>query len=301
MASAFEAGRRVTLPQVGLFADGVAVKQAGKETFRVCRPLVDGFIRVSVDEICAAIRDLFNEKRAIAEPAGALALAGAKRWAAENPSGGKTLCAIISGANVNFDRMRHIAERAELGDDAEGLLAVAIDEKPGSFRRFLRKLGRRVVTEFNYRYASASEAHVFAGIKLSRGHAELDEIIADLRASGLDVTDMSRNEVAKMHVRFMVGGRVPGLADERLFRFEFPERPGALVDFLDAVGGRWNISLFHYRNHGAAYGRVLCGMQVPRGELSTCRQSLDELGYPYWEETDNPAYDLFLGTHNGTS
>lgn len=296
MASAIDAGRRVKLPQVGLFADGVAVKQAGKETFGVCRHLVDAYIRVSVDEICAAIRDLFHEKRAIAEPAGVLAVAGAKRWALENKAENKTLCAIVSGANVNFDRMRHIAERAELGDEAEGLLAVTIDEKPGSFRRFLRKLGKRVITEFNYRYASESVAHVFAGIKLSGGHEELEQLVSGLQQGGLEVVDMSRNEMAKMHVRFMVGGRAAGLAHERLFRFEFPERPGALVNFLDAVGGRWNISLFHYRNHGAAYGRVLCGLQVPPNERAECRASLDALGFPYWEETDNPAYELFLGT-----
>lgn len=297
MAAAFEAGRRVKLAQVGLFADGVAVRQAGKETFRVAHQLVDECMRVSVDEICAAIRDVFYEQRALPEPAGALAVAGAKRWVAENGVSGKTICAIISGANVNFDRLRHIAERAELGDEAEALLAVTIPEHPGSFRKFIRQIGRRVITEFNYRYSSPQAAHVFAGIKLSDGQAESQAVVGALREHGFAVVDMSRNEMAKMHVRFMVGGRAPGLAHERLYRFEFPERPGALVEFLDAVGGRWNISMFHYRNHGAAFGRVLCGLQVPPRERAECRRSLDELGYPYWEETGNPAYELFLGTN----
>jgi len=294
--AAWKAGRRVTLPQVGLFADGVAVKQIGEETFRVARHLVDETILVSVDEISAAIRDMFYEKRALPEPAGALAVAGIKRWVQEKGVTGKTLAAVISGANVNFDRLRHIAERAELGDDAEALLAVTIPERPGSFKQFLKQIGRRTVTEFNYRYASPREAHVFLGVRLTEGQAEREAIIAALREHGYPVTDMTGNEMAKLHVRFMVGGRCPGLADERLFRFEFPERPGAALDFLQAVGSRWNISLFHYRNHGAAYGRVLCGLQVPKKEWAECRRSLDELGYEYVEESDNPAYSLFLGT-----
>lgn len=297
MAAALDAGRRVKLAQVGLFADGVAVKQAGAETFKLARELVDEWLRVSVDEICAAIRDVFHDQRAVPEPAGALAVAGAKKWCAERGVKGLTLCAIVSGANVNFDRLRHIAERAELGDEAEGLLAVTIPERPGSFRQFLRQLGRRGITEFNYRYSSTSAAHVFAGIKLADGHVELARVVAALRERGFPVVDMTYNEMAKMHVRFMVGGRAPTLADEHLYRFEFPERPGALVDFLDAVGGRWNISLFHYRNHGAAYGRVLCGLQVPARDRADFKRSLDALGYPYWEETDNPAYQLFLGTY----
>ncbi len=202
----------------------------------------------------------------------------------------------MSGANVNFDRLRHIAERAELGDEAEALLAVTIPEKPGSFRRFLNQLGRRVVTEFNYRYSSESSAHVFVGVRLTEGDAERTQVLASLREKNYAVVDMSRNEMAKMHVRFMVGGRAQGLAGEHVFRFEFPERPGACLKFLNAIGSQWNISMFHYRNHGAAYGRVLCGLQVPHGELNKCRQSLKELGYPHWEETDNPAYELFLGT-----
>lgn len=295
MAQALEAGRRVKLAQVGLFADGVAVRQAGAEPFRVARETVDASIRVSVDEICAAIRDLFQENRSLPEPAGALAVAGIKRWAARQDVQGLTCVAIVSGANLNFDRLRHIAERAELGDGRETLLAVTIPERAGSFRRFLKELGRRPVTEFNYRYASPAAAHVFAGVHFADAE-DRDGAIARLRADGYPVLDLSGDEMAKTHVRYMVGGRVPGLPDERLFRFEFPERPGALLDFLAAVGGRWNISLFHYRNHGAAYGRVLCGLQVPRAERAECRRALEQLGYPYWEETDNPAYALFLGT-----
>ncbi|MGQ0699464.1 MAG: threonine ammonia-lyase, biosynthetic [Panacagrimonas sp.] len=296
MAAAFDAGRRVKLAQVGLFADGVAVRQAGEETFKVARELVDECMRVSIDEICAAIRDVFYEQRALPEPAGALAVAGAKKWVAQNGVSGKTLCAIVSGANVNFDRLRHIAERAELGDEAEALLAVSIPERPGSFKQFLRQLGRRVITEFNYRYAASDTAQVFVGVRLAEGETERQLVLAGLLEHGYPVLDMSRNEMAKVHVRFMVGGRAPGLANERLFRFEFPERPGACLDFLNAIGSRWNISMFHYRNHGAAYGRVLCGMQVAPRERAECKRSLDELGYPYWEETDNPVYELFLGT-----
>lgn len=295
-AAAMAAGRRVTLPQVGLFADGVAVKQVGEENFRVARQLVDGCVQVSADEICAAVRDCFYENRSLPEPAGALALAGLKRWVQEKNLQGKNLAAIVSGANMNFDRLRHIAERAELGDEAEALLAVTIPERPGSFKQFLKQIGRRNVTEFNYRYSSAREAHIFVGIKLTEGQSDRDALIHSLREHGYGVVDMSGNEMAKVHVRFMVGGRSPGLAHERLFRFEFPERPGAALDFLNAVGMRWNISLFHYRNHGSAYGRVLVGLQVPRTEWKDCRAALDGLGYRYWEETDNPAYGLFLGT-----
>lgn len=295
-AAALAAGRRVTLARAGLFADGVSVRQVGEETFRVARHLVDDTVLVDADEICAAIRDVFYDQRALPEPAGALAVAGMKKWVAEHGINGQTLVATVSGANVNFDRLRHIAERAELGDNAEALLAVTIAEKPGSFKRFLREIGRRPITEFNYRYSGPSQAHVFVGVKLTEGDVERDALIGALRGHGYPVVDMSANEMAKVHVRFMVGGRAPDLKNERLFRFEFPERPSACLDFLGAVGSRWNISLFHYRNHGAAYGRVLCGLQVPRGEWGECRRSLDALGYRYWEETANPAYDLFLGT-----
>lgn len=244
---------------------------------------------------CAAIRDCFSENRSVPEPAGALAVAGLKKWVALHEAKGLTLAATVSGANVNFDRLRHIAERAEIGDHTEALLAVTIPEKPGSFRRFLKQLSKRVITEFNYRYASAGEAHIFVGFKLSEGAAETAALIAQLIELGYPVTDLSHNEMAKLHVRYMVGGRAPGLADELLFRFEFPERPGACLGFLDAIGSGFNISLFHYRNHGAAYGRVLAGLQVPRGKSRECREALDALGYPYWDETGNPAYALFLG------
>ena len=300
MAQALEAGRRVKLAQVGLFADGVAVRQAGAEPFRVARETVDAAIRVSIDEICAAIRDIFQENRSLPEPAGALAVAGVKRWVAEHGAQGKTYVAVISGANLNFDRLRHIAERSELADGRETLLAVTIPERPGSFKRFLKEIGRRPITEFNYRYATPAHAHIFAGVHFA-GAEDRATVLGQLAADGYPVVDLSSDGVAKEHVRYMVGGRVPGLADERLFRFEFPERPGALVDFLAAVGGRWNISLFHYRNHGAAYGRVLCGLQVPRAERAECRRALDQLAYPYWDETENPAYALFLGTREASA
>ena len=297
MTAALKAGRRVTLPQVGLFADGVAVKQAGAEPFRIARGTVDAMVTVSVDEICAAIRDVFYENRSLLEPAGAVAVAGLKRWVHEHGARGQALAAICSGANVNFDRLRHIAERAEIGDAHETLLAVTIPEKPGSFKRFLGGLGRRVVTEFNYRYSSPREAHLFVGLKLGEdGARERAAIVRRLRREGYPVVDLTGNEMAKVHVRYMVGGRVPGLRDEMLLRFEFPERPGAALEFLNAIHGRWNISLFHYRNHGAAYGRVLCGLQVPARERGACRRALDALGYDYSVETGNPAYDLFLGT-----
>ena len=296
MTAALKAGRRVVLPQVGLFADGVAVRQAGAEPFRLARELVDEMVTVSVDEICAATRDIFYENRSLPEPAGAVALAGLKRWVQQRRASGKTLVAIESGANVNFDRLRHIAERAELGDAHETLLAVTIPERPGSFRRFLGTLGRRTITEFNYRYASKSEAHIFVGIKLTDDPAERDVIVDGLRADGYAVADLTANEMAKVHVRYMVGGRAPGLADELLYRFEFPERPGACLNFLNALHGRWNISLFHYRNHGAAYGRVLAALQVPARERAEFRRSLKALGYEHREETGNPAYRLFLGT-----
>ena len=293
MAQALEAGRRIKLPQVGLFADGVAVRQAGAEPFKVCRETVDACLRVSADEICAAIRDVFAENRSLPEPAGALAVAGIKKWVAQTGDTGKTYVATISGANLNFDRLRHIAERAELGDGHETLLGVTIPEQPGSFKRFLKQLGRRSVTEFNYRYASNNQAHVFAGVHFD-DKAARDTTIEALRADGYAVADLTDNEMAKVHVRYMVGGRAPGIDDERLYRFEFPERPGALADFLQAVGSRWNISLFHYRNHGAAYGRVLCGLQVPKKERADCRRALDALGYEYHDESENPAYRLFI-------
>ncbi|MEN8174687.1 MAG: threonine ammonia-lyase, biosynthetic [Pseudomonadota bacterium] len=293
--------RRVTLKEVGLFADGVAVKQIGKEPFRIARKCVDDVVLVTTDEICAAIKDIFDENRTVAEPAGALAVAGMKKYVKQQGLSGKNLVAIESGANINFDRLRHVAERAELGEEREALLAVQIPETPGSFLRFCRTLGRRGITEFNYRYTDPSTAHVFCGVELVHGNQERLEVVDHLREKGYAVLDLSDNETAKLHVRYMVGGHAPAVANEKLIRFEFPERPGALLDFLSRIGGRWNISLFHYRNHGAAYGRVLVGMQLEAHDRREFRASMAGLGYRYWEETDNPAYRLFAGAGALTS
>ena len=294
MAEALKKNRRVVLDHVGIFADGVAVKQAGRETFRIAKQCVDDVIRVSTDEICAAIKDIFDDTRSISEPAGALAVAGMKKYVADKGINDETLVAINSGANMNFDRLRHVSERAELGEQREAIIAVTIPEKPGSFRAFCKTIGKRGITEFNYRYSNDTDAHVFAGIQLSKGADEKNELIKKLEDRGYPVLDMTDNEMAKIHVRHMVGGRYPDISNETLYRFEFPERPGALLDFLTRIGNRWNISLFHYRNHGAAYGRVLVGMQIPANERKELVSYLDKLGYPYWEESDNPAYRLFL-------
>jgi threonine dehydratase len=293
--AALAAGKRVELEQVGLFADGVAVRLIGKETFRVARQRVDEVVLVSTDEICAAVKDIFDDTRGIAEPAGALAVAGLKRYVERTGIHGEHLVAIESGANVNFDRLRHIAERAELGERREGLFAVEIPERPGSFLNFCRVLGKRQITEFNYRYSDPRRAQVFVGVELARGDEERTELIARLREKGLAVLDMTENETAKLHIRFMVGGHATGIDQETLVRFEFPERPGALLDFLTGLGRRWNITLFHYRNHGAAYGRVLMGLSVPPEERATFRAYLGTLGYQHWDETDNPAYRIFAG------
>ena len=295
MYEALKRGRRVTLKQVGIFADGVAVRQAGKEPFRIARQYVDEVILVSTDEICAAIKDIFDECRAIVEPAGALAVAGLKRYVDTSGVQGKSMVAINSGANMNFDRLRHVSERAQIGEQREALLAVTITEEPGSFRRFCRSIGKRGITEFNYRYSDPEQAHVFAGVQLQNGDSERHELVQGLRDEGYPVADLTDSELAKLHIRHMVGGRVPGLEDELLYRFQFPERPGALLNFLVSMGKRWNISLFHYRNHGADYGRVLVGIQVPSSSRKEFRKSLDKLGYAFWEETDCPAYNLFLG------
>ena len=294
MAGALEKNRRIVLGHVGIFADGVAVKQVGKETFRVAKKVVDEIICVSTDEICAAIKDIFDDTRTIMEPAGALAIAGLKKYVARENTTDETYVAINSGANMNFDRLRHVSERAELGEQREAILSVTIPERPGSFRTFCKTIGRRGITEFNYRYSDENSAQVFAGIQLSNGFVEKEELIARLEKQKYPVVDLSDNEMAKLHVRHMVGGRYQGLMDETVFRFEFPERPGALLDFLTSIGKRWNISLFHYRNHGAAFGRVLVGLQIPKKERKELKSYMDELGYPYWEETDNPAYKLFL-------
>lgn len=291
--SALKAGRRVKLKQVGLFADGVAVRQIGAETFRVAKKIVDEVVLVSTDEICAAIRDIFDDTRTVAEPAGALSIAGLKKYVEREKIRGEDLLAIESGANINFDRLRHVAERAELGERREALIAVQIPEEPGSFLRFCRALGKRSMTEFNYRYSDPAQAHVFVGVELTDGDGERHELIAQLKKKGFAVMDMSDNETAKLHIRYMVGGHAPQVTDESLYRFEFPERPGALLKFLSKMGKRWNISLFHYRNHGAAYGRVLMGIQVGQGEKGEFRQFLKELGYPTAEESDNLAYRLF--------
>src|SRR3954454_16956893 len=294
MAAAIAANERVTLDQVGLFADGVAVRQVGAETFRLCLQLLDEVITVDTDAMCAAVKDIFDDTRAIAEPSGALSLAGLKRYAESRGLHGVRLVAINSGANLNFDRLRHVAERAEIGEGREALLAVTIPERPGSYRRFIEALGQRSITEFNYRYADRQAAQIFVGVQLAEGEKEKRQIIAALSERGYSVLDMSDNEMAKVHVRYMVGGRVPGLRDELIYRFQFPERPGALLKFLNSLGHDWNISLFHYRNHGADYGRVLAGIQVPPDDRARFQRSLDELGYPYWDETQNPAYKLYL-------
>jgi threonine dehydratase len=296
MYEALKRGRRIKLKQVGIFADGVAVRQAGKEPFRIAREYVDEMIIVSTDELCAAMKDIFDDCRAVVEPAGALAIAGMKKYVEETGIQGKSLVAINSGANVNFDRLRHVSERAEIGERREALLAVTIPEQPGSFKKFCRAIGKRGITEFNYRYSDKQQAHVFAGVKLRDGDAERSELVKVLRGQGYPVEDLTDSELAKLHIRHMVGGRVPGLKDELLFRFQFPERPGALLNFLVSMGKRWNISLFHYRNHGADYGRVLVGIQVPADSRRDFRASLDKLGYVYREETACPAYKLFLGS-----
>ena len=301
MAKSLKAGRRIKLDHVGLFADGVAVKEVGRETFRLCKSLVDEMVLADTDEMCAAIKDVFEDTRVVLEPAGALAVAGAKAWVEKNASKNKTLVAIASGANTNFDRLRFIAEEAELGEHREAILAVTIPERPGSFRKFCALLGARNVTEFNYRIADAREAHIFVGMEV-QGREETVRIVRNLRRHGLTTLDLSDNEMAKLHTRHMVGGRPPKMqvgsgapfANELLYRFEFPERPGALMRFLDSMRSDWNISLFHYRNQGADYGRVLVGIQVPRNEMSVFRSFLRKLGYPYADETRNPAYKLFL-------
>lgn len=294
LKAALDADERVVLDEVGLFADGVAVKQIGKETFRLARELVDEVVLVKTDEICAAIKDIFEDTRSVMEPAGALAVAGAKKYIEREGCENQTFVAINSGANVNFDRLRHVTERAEVGENREALLAVTIPERPGSFSQFCATIGKRPITEFNYRYADQRDAQVFAGVKLTEGVAEKELIIKNLVEAGYGVEDMSDNEVAKIHLRYMVGGHTSGVSDERLLRFIFPERPRALQDFLTAMGKRWNISLFHYRNHGNAYGRVLVGVQVAEAELVDFKASLDGLGYQYWDEQDNPVYKLFL-------
>jgi len=294
MRDSIVAGEPVTLDHVGIFADGVAVRRVGDETFRLCREYVDEIITVDTDHMCAAIQDIFEDTRSIVEPAGGLAIAGAKQYIVDNDVENQNLVAICCGANVNFDRLRHIAERAAIGEEKEMLLAVQIPEQPGSFRHFCETLGRRGVTEFNYRYSDSAKAHIFVGVELRHGISERQDLVSKLRDKGYPVEDLSDNELAKLHIRHMVGGRSPGLGNERIFRFEFPERPGALLDFLNAIGTDWNISLFHYRNHGSDYGRILAGIDVPQDETAELKAHLDDLGYTYWEESENPAFSIFL-------
>jgi len=294
MTESLKQGQRVILEQVGLFADGAAVKQVGVHTFALCQQYVDEMIVVDNDAICAAIKDVFEDTRSILEPAGALATAGIKEYAKRNKLSGKTLIGIASGANMNFDRLRFIAERAEIGEKREAVLAVTIPEEPGAFKTFCRLLGDRNITEFNYRYSDPKLAHIFVGVAIA-DPTEADVLVANLKAQGLPTLDLTDNEVAKLHLRHLVGGHAPQAENEVVFRFEFPEKPGALMKFLETMGQDWNISLFHYRNHGADFGRVLVGMQVPPQDAGEFSKFLDQLGYPHWDETNNPAYKLFLG------
>jgi threonine dehydratase len=294
MALSLEKGERVRLDQVGLFADGVAVKWVGEETFRICQEVVDEMILVDTDAICAALKDVFDDTRSILEPAGALAIAGLKAWVDKTGTKNQTLVAVACGANMNFDRLHFVAERAELGEHREAIFAATIPEIPGSFRRFCELLGKRNITEFNYRYADEREAQVFVGVNV-RNRDELPELLANLNSAGIATVDLSENEMAKLHIRHLVGGRAPQAGDELLYRFEFPERPGALMDFLHALGQQRNISLFHYRNHGADTARVLVGLQISSNDQATFHAALDKMNYVWTEETSNPAYRLFLG------
>jgi len=292
---ALRANRRVTLKQVGLFADGVAVKQIGKEPFRLARNLVDEVITVNTDEICSAIKDIFDDTRSVAEPAGALAVAGLKKYVEREKITGQALIAIESGANINFDRLRYVAERTQVGEHREILLAVTIPEHPGSFLDFCKLLGKRSITEFNYRYFDSEQAQIFAGISSSGNETDKTEIISQLQDKGFSVTDMTQNELAKEHIRYMVGGHAPSELNEVIYSLQFPERPGALLRFLTSLGSQWNISLFHYRNHGAAFGKVLIGVQIRKSEQPALQLCFDALGFLYTEETKNPAYQLFTG------
>ncbi|ENM5762625.1 threonine ammonia-lyase, biosynthetic [Vibrio mimicus] len=294
LKAALDAGKPVVLDQVSMFADGVAVKRIGDETFRLCQQYIDGHVTVSSDEICAAVKDIFEDTRAIAEPSGALALAGLKKFAEQQQLKGKQLGTVLSGANTNFHGLRYVSERCELGEKREGLLAVTIPERKGAFFDFCQIIGNRAVTEFNYRYSDDQLANIFVGVRLVGGPEELKSIIHELRQSGYPVQDLSDDEMAKLHIRYMIGGRPSKPLTERLYSFEFPEYPGALLKFLSMLGTHWNISLFNYRNHGADYGRVLCGFELDTPDLGRFSEHLVELGYRYKDETDNPAYRFFL-------
>ncbi len=298
LQAALLAGKPVPLPSVGIFADGVAVKTIGEEPFRLCQQYVDEVITVSTDEICAAIKDIFDDTRVIAEPAGALSIAGIRKYLATHNLQDKQLGGILCGANINFHTLRYVSERCELGEQKEAVFAVKIPERKGAFKRFCELLGGRTITEFNYRYASQGEAHIFVGIKLRFGKEEYHQLAALLHSQGYACFDLSENEMAKLHVRYMVGGRPPSLIDEHIFSFEFPEYPGALMNFLNTLGENWNISLFHYRNHGAAEGLVLAGFNIANEDRAEFDEHLQELGYKYEEQTDNPAYRFFLSDLN---
>ena len=293
MKRSLEAGKRVELKDVGLFSDGTAVKLVGKETFRLCQNVVDEIITVDTDAICAAISDVFTDTRSILEPAGALAIAGLKVYAEREKAKGQTLIAVACGANINFNRLRFVAERAEVGEAREAVFGVTIPEERGSFRKFCELLGNRNVTEFNYRIADASKAHIFVGIATQKA-SDSTTIAKSFKKAGFDTIDLTHDELAKSHVRHMVGGRSHLAKNEKLYRFEFPEKPGALMRFLTSMAPNWNISLFHYRNHGADYGRILVGIQVPSNDTKAFKTFLASLGYPHWDESDNPAYRLFL-------
>lgn len=291
--AAIKAGRRVRLEEVGIFADGTAVAEIGKETFRLLKDLVDEVITVTTDEICAAIKDVYNDTRAICEPSGALGTAGLKKYVSTHGVENQTLLSVQCGANIDFDRLRYISERTQIGEKRETVLAATIDEKPGSFQSFCAALGRHSISEFNYRYSDPQQAHIFVGVQVS-GDEDRFQLVKELQGKGYEVSDMTENEMAKLHIRHMVGGRSQQVMEEQVYRFEFPERPGALLEFLVQLGGRFNISMFHYRNHGSAFGRVLVGLQVPKKGQRELEAFLDQLGYGYHDESDNPAYQFFL-------
>ncbi len=299
LQAALEAGKPVDLPNVGIFADGVAVKTIGSETFKLCQRYVDDVVTVSSDEICAAIKDIFDDTRVIAEPAGALSIAGIRKYVKQSGLNGKKLGGILCGANINFHTLRYVSERCELGEQKEAVFAVKIPERKGAFKAFCQLLGGKSITEFNYRYASDNEAHIFVGIKLRRGLSEYKQLTDKLESNGYKWFDLTNNETAKLHVRYMVGGRPPSLLNEHVFSFEFPEQPGALLNFLETLGEQWNITLFHYRNHGAAEGLVLAGFDIPDPDKPTFEAHLVKLGYSYQEQTSNPAYKFFLSDVNG--
>lgn len=293
MSQSLQAGKRIKLDQVGLFADGVAVKRVGEETFRLCQQYVDEIILVNTDDTCAAIKDVFEDTRSILEPAGALAIAGAKAYVEREQITDQTLIAVACGANMNFDRLRFVAERAEMGERREAIFAVNIPEGPGSLRKFCKCIGKRNLTEFNYRIADQNEAHIFVGLQV-KNRQDANQIAALFEAKGFKTLDLTDDELTKMHLRHMVGGRSPLAENELLYRFEFPENPGALMKFLNCMSPNWNISLFHYRNNGADYGRIVVGVQVPSTEMEDWKAFLTTVGYRYWDESSNPAYRLFL-------